>query len=96
MSNFFVFRQVPLRTLALASGLVLGLSACDVTDVEPQNALAENVVYSDATRVALAVTGVYNAAQTGFYAPSPAVLCKPAVTRLAQLLPSLTTYVAKM
>lgn len=46
-----------------------GLSACDVTNVQPQNAIPENDVYSNAGRVALAVTCVYKAAQSGFYAP---------------------------
>ncbi|HEX8330166.1 MAG TPA: RagB/SusD family nutrient uptake outer membrane protein [Hymenobacter sp.] len=55
--------------MALASALIVGFTACDVTDLEPQNALGENVIYTDAARVALAVTGVYNAAQTGYYDP---------------------------
>ena len=59
------------RKLAVAVATLagVGLSACDVTNVQPQNALAEDSVYSDASRVALAVTGVYNAAQSGFYDP---------------------------
>lgn len=59
------------RKLAIAAATLLGvgLSACDVTNLQPQNALAETVVYTDAGRVALAVTGVYNAAQSGFYDP---------------------------
>ena len=69
MNNPFSFRQAPLRGLALASGLLLTLGACEVTDLQPQNALAENVIYTDPARVALAVTGVYNAAQTGYYDP---------------------------
>ncbi|RYE03923.1 MAG: RagB/SusD family nutrient uptake outer membrane protein, partial [Sphingomonadales bacterium] len=62
---------VPSRKLAVAVAAVvgLGLSACDVTNVQPQNALPEDTVYSSASRVALAVTGVYNAAQSGFYDP---------------------------
>ena len=48
---------------------VAALSACDVTNVQPQNALAEDTVFADPSRVALAVTGVYNAAQSGFYDP---------------------------
>ncbi|MBF9238244.1 RagB/SusD family nutrient uptake outer membrane protein [Hymenobacter sp. BT683] len=47
----------------------MALGSCDVTDLQPQNALAENVVYSDPARVALAVTGVYSAAQSGYYDP---------------------------
>ena len=52
-------------TATLGLGLLLG--ACNVTDVVPQNALAETVVYTDPARIALAVTGVYDAAQSGFY-----------------------------
>lgn len=59
------------RKLAVAFTMLAGagLSACDVTNVQPQNAVAEDIVYSDPSRVALAVTGVYNAAQSGFYDP---------------------------
>ena len=59
-------RKVAVVVAALAGA---GLSACDVTNVQPQNAIPENDVYSNASRVALAVTGVYNAAQSGFYDP---------------------------
>src|SRR5919112_5405427 len=69
MNSLFSVRRLPLRGLALASSLVLALSACDVTDLQPQNSLAENVLYTDPARVALAVTGVYNAAQSGYYDP---------------------------
>jgi hypothetical protein len=69
MTNLFTFRPFPLRALTLATGLTLGLSACEVTDLKPQNALAEDVVFNSSARVALAVAGVYNAAQSGFYDP---------------------------
>ncbi|GAB3576581.1 RagB/SusD family nutrient uptake outer membrane protein [Hymenobacter daeguensis] len=49
----------------LGLGLVLG--ACNVTDVTPQNAISDTAVYGDAVRIGLAVTGVYDAAQSGFY-----------------------------
>jgi len=52
-------------TATLGMGLVLG--ACNVTDVVPQDAISDTAVYGDASRVALAVTGVYDAAQSGFY-----------------------------
>lgn len=48
-------------------GLTLGLGACNVLDYAPQDAISETAVYSDPARVALAVTGVYDAAQSGFY-----------------------------
>lgn len=52
-------------TASLGMGLLLG--ACNVLDVTPQDAISETAVYSDASRIALAVTGVYDAAQSGFY-----------------------------
>ncbi|MCB2407492.1 RagB/SusD family nutrient uptake outer membrane protein [Hymenobacter lucidus] len=69
MTNFFSIRSTPFRSLALATSLTmtLGLSSCEVTDLAPKNALREDVVFGDPARVALAVTGVYNAAQSGFY-----------------------------
>ena len=57
-------RQSFAATLGL--GLLLG-SCSNITNVVPQDALAETTVYSDPARVALAVTGVYDAAQSGFY-----------------------------
>ncbi|RZK98223.1 MAG: RagB/SusD family nutrient uptake outer membrane protein, partial [Hymenobacter sp.] len=59
------------RQLAVATTTLLGvgMSACNVTDLQPQNALPEASVYTDPTRVSLAVTGVYNAAQSGYYDP---------------------------
>jgi hypothetical protein len=55
------------RALATAFTLTLGLGACNVTDLQPLNALSDSAVYNDASRTALAVTGVYDAAQSGFY-----------------------------
>jgi hypothetical protein len=57
------------RALAVAFGATLGLGACQVTDLQPQNVLSETAVYNDPARVALAVAGVYNSAQSGFYDP---------------------------
>jgi hypothetical protein len=64
----FSFRSRKLA-LAAATFVAAGVSACNVVDLQPQNALPEASVYTDASRVALAVTGVYNAAQSGFYDP---------------------------
>ena len=69
MNTLLLFRRTPVQTLAVASGLLLGLSACEVTNLQPQDSFSEDVVYGDPARVALAVTGVYNAAQSGFYDP---------------------------
>ena len=58
------------RALALAFVSTLGLGACkDVTDIKPKDSLSETAVFTDPARVALAVTGVYNSAQSGFYDP---------------------------
>lgn len=70
MKKSFSFSASPRRLTTVFAVLAgLGMSACEVTDLQPQNAIPENVVYTDASRVALAVTGVYNAAQSGFYDP---------------------------
>ncbi|MDB5234278.1 MAG: hypothetical protein JWR44_1271 [Hymenobacter sp.] len=56
--------------LAVAFASTLGLGACNnVTDLKPKDSLSEDAVYTDPARVALAVTGVYNSAQSGFYDP---------------------------
>jgi hypothetical protein len=57
------------RALTLAFSATLGLGACQVTDLQPQNVLSETAVYNDPARIALAVAGVYNSAQSGFYDP---------------------------
>lgn len=71
MNNLLTFiarnRQ---QALALAFVATLGLGACDnVTDLQPKDSLSESAVFTDPARVALAVTGVYNSAQSGFYDP---------------------------
>ncbi|QNP54091.1 RagB/SusD family nutrient uptake outer membrane protein [Hymenobacter qilianensis] len=55
--------------LALTSFLALGLGACEVTDLEPQDSVAEGTAFEDAAKVNLSVAGLYNAAQSGFYDP---------------------------
>lgn len=55
------------RVVALTTFLTLGLSACEVTDLQPKDAIPESSAFSTPERVTLAVTGVYNAAQSGFY-----------------------------
>ncbi|WP_259404552.1 RagB/SusD family nutrient uptake outer membrane protein [Hymenobacter sp. HSC-4F20] len=70
MKNFLtVFAPSRQRVLALAFLSTLGLSSCEVTDLQPKNQLSEAAVYNDPARIALAVAGVYNAAQSGFYDP---------------------------
>lgn len=48
--------------------LALALTACDVLDLTPRISLSETTAYETPERIALAVTGVYDAAQSGFYA----------------------------
>ena len=55
------------RAFTATLGLSLLMGACNVTNVVPQDALSETAVYTDPARIALAVTGVYDAAQSGFY-----------------------------
>ncbi|OON69197.1 hypothetical protein B0919_10520 [Hymenobacter sp. CRA2] len=57
------------RVMALAAFLSLGTFSCEVTDLQPQDAISETAAFSTPDRIALAVTGVYNAAQSGFYDP---------------------------
>ena len=49
------------------SAVLVGMNACDVTDIDPANRIPESVAFSDAARVATTVNGVYEAAQQGFY-----------------------------
>lgn len=55
------------RTFGATLGLGLVLGACNVLDYSQQDAISETAVYNDAARIALAVTGVYDAAQSGYY-----------------------------
>lgn len=57
------------RLFALTAFLSLGVSACEVTDLQPKDSLPEGTVFSSPSNVSLAVAGLYNAAQSGFYDP---------------------------
>lgn len=47
----------------------LTFAACDkITDLQPNNSFSEETAFSSAARAELAMTGVYDAAQSGFYA----------------------------
>lgn len=67
ISTFFAGHRQ--RILAAAFVTTLGLGACEVTDLQPKDVLPEAAIYTDPARIALAVTGVYNSAQSGFYDP---------------------------
>ena len=71
MNNNFLQSFAPhkARLLALTAFLSLGLGACEVTDLQPKDSLPEETVFSNPSNVNLAVTGLYNAAQSGYYDP---------------------------
>ena len=53
--------------------LVLFISSCkDIIDLKPYNSMAEETAFSNASLVGLAVTGMYQAAQRGYYNGSDA------------------------
>lgn len=49
-------------------GLMLTALSCNVTDLAPVNALSESTAFQTPERIELAVAGVYDGAQSGFYA----------------------------
>ncbi|MEA5138206.1 RagB/SusD family nutrient uptake outer membrane protein [Arcicella rigui] len=55
------------KIFALGTLMMFG-AACEVTDLQPIDALSETTAYETLERVELAVTGVYDGAQSGFYA----------------------------
>lgn len=68
-TTFFASAPRAVRILALTSFLSIGLGACDVTNLQPQTSLAEELAFEDAAKANLSVTGMYDAAQSGFYDP---------------------------
>ena len=52
--------------LLLGGGLLF--SSCGVNDLQPQTALSETTAFQTPERIELAVAGVYDGAQSGFYA----------------------------
>lgn len=53
----------------LIAGLMLMMVSCDkeVTDLQPLDRITESLAFSTPARVELSMTGVYDAAQSGFY-----------------------------
>lgn len=47
--------------------MILVTTACDVTDLQPVNAISETLAYSTPANIELSMAGVYDAAQSGFY-----------------------------
>src|SRR5690606_41288675 len=60
--------KLKINKIITLSALIVGFSACEVTDVDPANRIPESVAFGDKQRVAAAVNGAYEAAQQGFYA----------------------------
>jgi starch-binding outer membrane protein, SusD/RagB family len=52
----------------LLSGSLLLLASCEVNDLQPQTALSETTAFQTPERLELAVAGVYDGGQSGFYA----------------------------
>ena len=58
-------------------GGALLLASCDVNNLEPQTALSETTAFQTPERIALAVAGVYDGGQSGFYnAPTAALVVR--------------------
>jgi starch-binding outer membrane protein, SusD/RagB family len=56
------------KLTGLSVAALLGLVACQVTDLQPQTALSETTAFQTPERIELAVAGVYDGAQSGIYA----------------------------
>ncbi|MFC3561228.1 RagB/SusD family nutrient uptake outer membrane protein [Pedobacter jamesrossensis] len=63
-----IFRNINQSAAVAVLGVTLALSSCKkITDLQPNNSFSEESAFSSPARVALAVTGVYSAAQMGAY-----------------------------
>lgn len=49
--------------------LTSAIASCDVNDVKPDNAMDESIAFDTPARIELAMAGVYDAAQSGYYDP---------------------------
>ncbi|HMO62523.1 MAG TPA: RagB/SusD family nutrient uptake outer membrane protein [Ferruginibacter sp.] len=56
---------------AIVSALLFSSCEKKVLDLEPYSAFSESAAFGTADKVELSVNGVYDAAQTGFYQPTP-------------------------
>ena len=54
------------KYLLLSSSILL--ASCEVTDLQPQTALSETTAFQTPERLELAVAGIYDGGQSGFYA----------------------------
>ena len=56
------------KNIIALGGIFALATACTVTDLQPIDALSEDTAYQTPERIELAVAGVYDGAQSGFYA----------------------------
>lgn len=52
-----------------SAGLLLCITACDVTDLEPQDQVSETLAFETPSLIELSVAGMYDVAQSGTYDP---------------------------
>jgi hypothetical protein len=64
-----IIKYLKLQTVTLLLTILGVFSACKVTDIEPINIISEEAAFENPARVALAMAGVYDAAQSGVYDP---------------------------
>ena len=61
-------KRIYLKTLALSAMVAILMSGCKKElDLAPYNAFTDESVFTTPERVNLAINGVYDAAQSGFY-----------------------------
>lgn len=66
MKKIFKIGKLSITTAII--GAVITVSSCNkVTDLQPNNSFSEESAFSSPARIALAITGVYSAAQAGPY-----------------------------
>lgn len=46
---------------------MVGITSCEVTDLQPANIIPDAEAFADANRINAAVLGIYESAQRGFY-----------------------------
>lgn len=68
-NKFFLKKTLKLALMAPALALSVMMTSCEeeTMDLLPMNSITENSAFETAERVQLAMLGVYDAAQTGFY-----------------------------
>ena len=63
-----IIKNINVKAASVLLGAALLITSCDkITDLQPNNSFSEESAFTSPERVALAVTGVYSAAQAGSY-----------------------------